>query len=82
LSPRQFADQSAVIIGDVNYVHPFREGNGRAQMQYLKQLAMQAGHDLDLRNIDAALWIAASQASFTADYSLTANLIHQAIVRT
>jgi cell filamentation protein len=82
LSPRQFADQSAVIIGDVNYVHPFREGNGRAQMQYLKQLAMQAGHDLDLRNIDAALWIAASQASFTADYNLTASLIHQAIVRT
>jgi cell filamentation protein len=82
LSPRQFSDQSAVIIGDVNYVHPFREGNGRAQMQYLKQLAMQAGHHLDLRNIDAALWIAASQASFTADYTLTANLIHQAIVRT
>jgi cell filamentation protein len=26
------------IMGDVNYVHPFREGNGRTQMIYLKQL--------------------------------------------
>ena len=24
------------ILGDVNHVHPFREGNGRTQLQYLK----------------------------------------------
>ncbi len=35
-------------MGDVNYVHPFREGNGRTQMIYLKQLASQAGHAIDL----------------------------------
>jgi cell filamentation protein len=49
LGPDGFAQQAGVIIGDVNYIHPFREGNGRAQAQYLKQLAAQAGHDLDLR---------------------------------
>ena len=41
-----------IIIGDINYIHPFREGNGRTQAQYLKQLAEQAGHALDLRRID------------------------------
>src|ERR1700759_2271368 len=29
-----FAERAGEIIGDINYVHPFREGNGRTQMQY------------------------------------------------
>ncbi|MCX5724600.1 MAG: Fic family protein, partial [Nitrospirae bacterium] len=44
LSPQDFAHSAGNIIGDVNYVHPFREGNGRTQLQYLKQLAQQAGY--------------------------------------
>jgi len=47
LSADQFAGLAGEIIGDINYVHPFREGNGRTQMQYLKQLAEQAGHAID-----------------------------------
>jgi len=34
-SPAEFAMEAGVIIGDVNHVHPFREGNGRTQLQYL-----------------------------------------------
>jgi cell filamentation protein, protein adenylyltransferase len=51
LNPDDFAQQAGVIMGDVNYVHPFREGNGRTHAQFLKQLAAQAGHALDLRRI-------------------------------
>ncbi len=39
-----FAAAAGAIMGDVNYVHPFREGNGRAQLCYLERLAAQAGH--------------------------------------
>jgi len=78
--PDEFARQAGIIIGDVNYIHPFREGNGRAQAQYLKQLALQAGHDLDLRRIDPTLWIEASKSSHGADYELMARVISQAIV--
>jgi cell filamentation protein len=79
LGPDEFAQQAGVIIGDVNYIHPFREGNGRAQAQYLKQLAAQAGHDLDLRQIDPALWVEASKSSHGADYELMARVIRRAI---
>jgi Fic/DOC family len=79
LSPNEFARQAGVIIGDVNYIHPFREGNGRAQAQYLKQLAAQAGHDLDLRRLDLALWIEASKSSHGADYELMVGVIRQAL---
>jgi cell filamentation protein len=80
LSADDFAQQAGVIVGDVNYIHPFREGNGRTQAQYLKQLAAQAGHDLDLRLIDSALWIEASKSSHGADYELMGRVIRQAIV--
>jgi cell filamentation protein len=74
-----FAKQAAVILGDVNFVHPFREGNGRTQLQYLKLLAAKAGHPLDLSRIDTKRWIEASQISHAADYDLMAQLIAEAI---
>jgi cell filamentation protein len=66
------ASAAGKIIGDVNYVHPFREGNGRTQLLFLEQLAAQAGHALDLMQLDPARWIAASRAAHDADYSLMA----------
>jgi cell filamentation protein len=68
-----------VIVGDINFVHPFREGNGRTQLQYLKLLAKRAGHPLDLARIDAERWIEASQASHVANYELMAQLIAGAV---
>lgn len=35
LTPEAFAEQAGEIMGDVNYVHPLREGNGRKQALYL-----------------------------------------------
>lgn len=63
-----FAAAAGQIMGDVNYVHPFREGNGRAQLYYLEQLTEQAGHHLDLGELDPDRWIAASQAAHNGDY--------------
>ena len=81
LPANEFAREAGVIIGDINYIHPFREGNGRTQAQYLKQLAEQAGHPLDLRRIDPKSWIEASKASHSADYNLMADTIRRAIVK-
>lgn len=69
LSTGAFADAAARIMGDVNYVHPFRDGNGRTQLQYLDQLAAQAAHPIDLTRIDARRWLEASRASHGGDYA-------------
>jgi cell filamentation protein len=69
LSRADFATAAGQVIGDLNYVHPFREGNGRTQMLYLDQLAREAGHPLDLRRIKPEDWIAASKAAHDGDYS-------------
>ncbi len=81
LSRADFAGQVAVIVGDINYIHPFREGNGRTQLQYLKLLAERAGHALDLQRLDSTAWVGASQLSHATDYSLMAQLIERALAR-
>lgn len=80
LSRAEFAAQAGQIIGDVNYVHPFREGNGRTQLQYLKQLAEQAGHPLDLTRLPTTGWIEASREAHNARYDAMAKCIEGAIV--
>lgn len=79
LAADAFVEQAAVILGDINYIHPFREGNGRTQLQYLKQLAGQAGHRLDLARIPGERWLAASIASHAADYAPMAKVLADAL---
>jgi len=79
LSKHNFADLAGEIMGDVNYVHPFREGNGRTQMQYLKQLAEQAGHSIDLTRIDRDLWMRSSRQAHLGNYQLMTHCIGSAI---
>jgi cell filamentation protein len=63
-----FAREAAQIIGDLNYVHPFREGNGRTQLQYLKLLSRRAGLDIDLTRLKPDEWQKASRAAHVANY--------------
>lgn len=79
LSRGAFANEAAAIIGDVNYVHPFREGNGRVQMQYLKQLCEQAGHPIRLERIAPETWMDASREAHQARYEKMADCIAEAI---
>ncbi len=80
LSARAFAEKAGEIIGDLNYVHPFREGNGRTQALYLEALARQAGHPIDLTRLARESWMEASKAAHTGRYGPFADCIHAALV--
>ena len=41
------------FYSNVNYLHPFREGNGRIQRLYFRQLAQRAGYKLDFAAVDS-----------------------------
>jgi cell filamentation protein len=79
LTPADFAKEVAHIVGDVNYVHPFREGNGRAQLFYLEQLAARAGHPIDLTRVDPSFWVDASRRAHVSDYASMAKEIARAM---
>jgi cell filamentation protein len=38
----------AIILDSINYLHPFREGNGRAQREFIRMLALEKGFAIDL----------------------------------
>jgi cell filamentation protein, protein adenylyltransferase len=48
----QIAAKLAEILDNVNYLHPFREGNGRAQREFLRLLASEKGLILNLNPPD------------------------------
>ncbi|MGF1624581.1 MAG: Fic/DOC family protein [Alphaproteobacteria bacterium] len=80
MAPADFAAEAGRIMGDVNHVHPFREGNGRAQLLYLQRLAAQAGHRLDLTRLDRVTWTAASAQAQIGNYEHLGACILQALV--
>ncbi len=46
------AKKLAEILDNVNYLHPFREGNGRTQREFLRLLALEKGLTLNLNPAD------------------------------
>ena len=49
----EFADRAAVVFSEINSAHPFMEGNGRTQREFMTQLAKQAGHSLTFDVVSA-----------------------------
>lgn len=63
----RFIDRLAHYLGDVNALHPFRDGNGRAQRAFFTQLAADAGYRLDWQLIDPQVNTDASIAAMQGD---------------
>jgi cell filamentation protein len=49
---KMLAEKLAEILDNVNYLHPFREGNGRTQREFLRLLALEKGLTLNLNPPD------------------------------
>lgn len=48
----QLAGHLAVLLDSINYLHPFREGNGRTQREFIRVLALEKGYTLNLNPPD------------------------------
>jgi len=64
---KEFIDGLAEAYADINALHPFREGNGRAQRAFLQQLAADGGHKLTWAGLSPEENEAASIAGFRGD---------------
>lgn len=52
-SREELISELAGLYDSLNYLHPFREGNGRVQRLYFRQLARWIGHTLNFAVIDS-----------------------------
>ncbi len=74
--PQRFAQRAGFCLGEINAIHPFRDGNGRAQREFIRELGLQAGFLIDWAKITREQIMAASRANFaTGDSSGLAALI-------
>jgi cell filamentation protein len=74
-----FTDRLTYYLGEINAVHPFREGNGRAQRALVGQLASDAGFILDWHHLDADRNIAASAAIMGGDPTLLRKMLDELV---
>lgn len=68
LSKEKFAKRAAYYFSEINALHPFREGNGRTQREFIRQLAYQSGYILHFSAISEQEMVQASIDSFVCNY--------------
>lgn len=69
----------AYYLGDLNSIHPFREGNGRTQRLFVAELARRAGYDLDFSGITPEEMIVASDEAFRHNYEPLEQIIAKSL---
>ncbi|MEA4884410.1 MAG: Fic family protein [Clostridia bacterium] len=67
LDKAQFAGRLAYFAGELNALHPFREGNGRAIRLFIQQLAANAGYELAYHEANEKELMEADIAAFNGN---------------
>lgn len=74
------AKKLAEILDNVNYLHPFREGNGRAQREFIRLLGLEKGLILNLNPPDNTdIYERYMQGTINSDVGILTDLILEQI---
>ena len=69
----------AEYYGDLNMVHPFREGNGRAQRLLFEQIIVNAGFEIDWWHVESDEWLQANIDAVVCDYERLSEVFEKCI---
>ena len=76
----EIAKALASILDHVNFLHPFREGNGRTQREFIRLLALEKGLTLNLNPADnTTVYNQYMQGTINGDIELLSQLIFEQI---
>ena len=73
-----FLDRLAFVMAELNIIHPFREGNGRALREFIRELALHNGYLLNWGRADRET-ILQTAASSVDDYTALIPLLAQCL---
>ncbi|MCD7806083.1 MAG: Fic family protein [Lachnospiraceae bacterium] len=68
LEEEVFIKRLAYYFSEINALHPFREGNGRSQREFIRSLALHNGYIISFAKVNSEDMIKASQKSFLCEY--------------
>jgi cell filamentation protein len=74
------AKKLAEILDNINYLHPFKEGNGRTQREFLRLLALEKGLKLNLNPPDnKSVYERYMKGTIESDVNILTELIFELI---
>lgn len=73
----EFANRVAGLFAEINRIHPFREGNGRAQRRFIHQLAVSLGFPMHFEVVSRERLIQASVNAMRGDVSMMERLMDE-----
>jgi cell filamentation protein len=80
MNAANFANRAGYYLAEINAIHPFREGNGRTQREFIRELAIGVGVRIDWTRTSREEMIAASRGSFkTGDSSEMVALLRKCL---
>lgn len=79
LDREQFISEITNLSENLNALHPFREGNGRAVRLFLILLADYAGYLLDYSQVSANDIISSDKAAFNGDHETLRSLYEKIV---
>ena len=74
-----FAIRLAYYFSEINALHPFREGNGRSQREFIRCLALHNGYVINFVNADKDEMLEASRESFLCEYGAMERLFRKCL---
>lgn len=60
MNKQKLAERLAYYVSELNVLHPFREGNGRTIREFIRQLALKNGYQLNLKKVSPHVTLEAS----------------------
>lgn len=81
LDDETFVERASDLLEKLNYIHPFREGNGRTQRAFLDQVAGLSGRTLSWRNVSRDDHLRASVNAFRDGHGEAFRSVFEQILR-
>lgn len=78
LGQHEYALRAAYYMAELNVIHPFREGNGRAIREFIRQLGVQAGYYMDWAKVEPKELLEASIISASGNITPLAACLSKA----
>ncbi len=78
-SREELVTKSAELFAELNLIHPFREGNGRAQRILFEHIFENCGYDIDWTAVSVDEWINANIAGVDMNYSFLAEILNRCL---
>jgi cell filamentation protein len=79
LKKQTFIERTAYYMGEVNALHPFREGNGRTSREFFRQLSLNANYILDFSITKKEELLLADIEAFNGQYNRLIKILDKII---